>query len=172
MRRGEGLVVLDGSQHEPAVQLHVCLSGHVGDVPWTAVVARTCGHSSFKGCPMCFQLGATSNRDGDSLDCVRCQGYVNDIDTQVLQINGDIAPNEPGHITWTDGKVCYSASVAGSFTFNEDAANGIRVTDELHSRRAEGAAALMRQCITAWPMPERDHEESVQTWEERKLFFR
>jgi hypothetical protein len=141
-------------------------------VPWTTVVAKTCGHSSFKGCPMCFQLGVTSNRDGESLGCIRCLGYVNEIDTQVLRISGDIALHEPGHSAWVDDKVCYSADVAGSVIFNEEAANRIRVTDEMHKRRAEGAAALMRDCITAWPMSDQSHEESVQAWEERKSLFR
>jgi hypothetical protein len=53
--------------------------------------------------------------------------------------------------------------------FNVEAARAIRVTDELHKKRAEEAAALMRECMHARPMPEQQQGQSVQEWEGRMI---
>jgi hypothetical protein len=164
----EGLLVFEGNEQEAPVQVHLCLSGHVGDVPWTAIVARGCGHSSFKGCPRCFQLGLTTNTEGQSLGCVRCVGYMGEVDTQILRINHEILPGQPGHTFWEDGKVCYSVEEDGCHVFNEEGARAVRVTHEQHTKRAEGSAVIMRDCIQERPLPQRDEGESVQAWEERK----
>jgi hypothetical protein len=98
---------------------------------------------------------------------VRCLGYLQEIDSQVLHINADTAPDQPGHTFWEDRKVCYSVEEDGVMVFNEEAAHGIKVSEEQQKKRSEGAAALMRDCIEARPMPERENGECPQSWEER-----
>jgi hypothetical protein len=129
--RGEALDVYAGSgEQDPPVQVHLCLSGHVVDVPWTAVVAQACGHSSVKGCLRYFQLGVTCNSMGESLGCVHCLGYMRDSDTQILRVDTDIDPGQPGHVTWEEGKVCYSVQRDGAIVFNEEAARPIWVSED------------------------------------------
>jgi hypothetical protein len=166
----QALLVFEGNELEPPKQLYLCMSGHVGDVPWTAVVARACGHSSFKGCPRCFQLGVTINGEGESLGCVRCLGYLGEVCTQILRIDSSYPPDQPGHTFWEDGIVCYSAEEDGVQVFNEQGARAIRVTEEQRRKRAEGAAVLMRDCIAQRPLPTRGESECIQTWEERIIF--
>jgi hypothetical protein len=151
------------------MKLHLCMSGHVGDVPWTAIVARACGHSSFKGCPRCFQLGVTTNSEGEALGCVRCLGYLGEVCTQTLRINPSRPPGQPGHTFWEDGMICYSVEEDGVQVFNEQGARAIRVTEEQHRKRAQGAAVLMSDCVAQRPLPNQEEGESVQTWEERMI---
>jgi hypothetical protein len=167
----EALLVFEGNHQEPPMRLHLCMSGHVGDVPWTAILVRACGHSSFKGCPRCFQLGVTTNTEGETLGCVRCLGYLGEVCTQVLRIDPTIPPGQPGHTFWEDGMVCYSAEEDGVQVFNEQGARAIRVTEELHRKRAEGAAVLMSKCIAQRPLPYRAEGDSVHTWEERMILY-
>ncbi len=165
-QRGEALVVHEGvGPDDPRIQLHLCLSGHIGDVPWTAVISRACGHSSFKGCPRCFQVGATSNNQGQALGCVRCLGYTHDTMVQKLEVNHEWAVDDPRRISWVDSTVCYSTVVDGVAVFNEAAAENIRVNNDQNRLRAQGAARLMHDKIQARPMRDKQQDETVEAWE-------
>jgi hypothetical protein len=165
-QRGEALVVYEGGGPEdPRVQLHLCFSGHIGDVPWTAVIARACGHSSFKGCPRCFQVGATCNSQGQALGSVRCLGYIEDTMVQKLEINVDVPVGDPGHVTWIDSTICYSTVIEGVAVFDEAAAENIRVKNNQHQLRSQGATKLMHDKVRERPMRARQQDETVAAWE-------
>jgi hypothetical protein len=163
-------VVFEGAgPADPRVQLHLCFSGHIGDVPWTAVIARACAHSSFKGCPRCFQVGTTCNSQGEALGCVRLLGYLEDTLVQKLEINADVAIGNPGCTSWVDSTVCYTKLMDGEVVFDQDAANDIRVTNDQHRLRAQKATKLMRDKILLHPMRDRQYGESIEAWEEGKF---
>jgi hypothetical protein len=166
-QRGEALVVFEGSgPDDPKVQLHLCFSGHIGDVPWTAIMSRACGHSSFKGCPRCFQVGATCNKQGQALGSVRCLGYVEDTMAQKLEINADVPAEDPDFVTWVDSTICYSTVTEGVAVFDEVAADNIRVQHDQHKLRAQGATTLMHNMVQKRPMRDRQQGETVEAWEE------
>jgi hypothetical protein len=166
--RGDALVVFEGDGlNDPKVQLHLCISGHIGDVPWTAVIARACSHSSFKGCPRCFQLGTTCNSLGEALGCVRFLGYHEDTLVQKLEVNADVPPADPDYIHWVDSTICYATVVDGTAVFNQAAADQNRVRNEQHKLRARGATKLMHDKIRLRPMRDRRHGEALEAWEAR-----
>jgi hypothetical protein len=166
-QRGEALVVFEGAgPDDPRVQLHLCLSGHIGDVPWTAVMARACAHSSFKGCPRCFQVGTTCNSQGEALGCVRLLGYLEDTLVQKLEINTDMAVGDAEYTSWVDSTVCYTKVMDGRVVFDQVAANEIRVANDQHKLRAQSATKLMHDKVLLHPMRDRLHGETIEEWEE------
>jgi hypothetical protein len=67
------------NEQDSPIQLYLRMSGHVGDVPWTAILVRAYGHSSFKGCARCLQLVLIINCEGEPLGLVRCLGYLDKV---------------------------------------------------------------------------------------------
>lgn len=57
------------------IEAYLGVSGCIGDVPFSAMMANACGHSALKGCKFCFLLGQTKNSAQEKLPAVRFGGY-------------------------------------------------------------------------------------------------
>jgi hypothetical protein len=89
---------------------------------------------------------------------------------QELEINVDVAPGTPGYISWVDSTVCYASVTDGETVFNQAAAERIRVMNDQHRVRAQGATKLMHGKTQLRPMRDRRHGETIEEWEAGVLF--
>ena len=121
------------------------ISGCIGDVPFTAVVANSCGHTARKGCKFCFAVGCTCNADDEALNTVRHGGYDRTSKSTTAHLYGRGGG-------WEVRPLCFSAE-DGSFDATE-AAN-IRVTPELHAMRRQSAEDCRAQARQQHPPPVR-----------------
>jgi hypothetical protein len=139
--------------------LHVVLSGHIGDVPWTAITARACGHACFKGCPRCFLLGQTVNSKGESLGATRFGGYKEEADAQILKF----ADQLESATDWEDLQIKYSKADG---TFDKDVAARLKVQHVMHTSRAQGAEAARDRIAQLHPPPQLA-DEPHRDWQKR-----
>jgi hypothetical protein len=110
-------------------------------------------------------VGATCNSHGEALGCVRFLGYLEDTMAQKLETNPDVAPGASGYVRWVDSTVCYASVTDGVAEFDQTAAERIRVMNDRHRVRAQGATKLMHDMTQLRPMRDRRHGEQIEAWE-------
>ena len=128
---------------ENSIKCYLGVSGCIGDVPFTAMVASACGHTCKKGCKFCFLMGQTTNDLDEALRAVRSGGYNRDVTSTKAQKFDNSA-------NWVDVRVCFSAEDG---TFDETFAKDVKVTPDLHAMRVQAAQDVRDEARAQHPPP-------------------
>lgn len=146
------LVYEDPSGEQEPIRSYIALTGHVGDVPQTAISAAVCSHAAVKGCRACFILGSTCTRDGKTLKPPKFGGYAAE---GLAQAETFVIEEDEGGIMnakWSKEDVQY---LQADGTFNLDLAEKLRVSDTQNAQRAGNAARIADDAKRDYPTPER-----------------
>ena len=141
---------------QDCIQSYIGVSGCIGDVPFTAMMAGACGHTGFKGCKNCFLVARTTSDTGKPLKpprfCSYCQGVASAIAELVTT---DAA--------WqTVQGVCFtSKDASGNCRFDEDTLSQLRVTPELQSILVHTAEDIREEVRQKWPLPPKPDDASL-----------
>ena len=151
----------DGVTPQNSIKCYLGVSGCIGDVPFTAMVANACGHSAFKGCKFCFLVGQTINEKGEPLGIVRWGGC--DRSATLPKAHKYDAEG-----AWDEVPVHFSA-VGG--TFDATMADSIKVTPGLHAMRVQSAQDVRAEARAQHPPPARppnacSGSEALEAWQD------
>lgn len=126
------------------ISTYIGVSGCIGDVPFTAMMAGACGHTGCKGCKNCFLLGRTTSASGKPLKPPRFCSYCQNIADAIAElVTADAGWQEVDNISFTgqDGK------------FDEATLNQLRVTPELQSILVQTAEDIREDVRQKRPLP-------------------
>ena len=143
-----------------SIKCYLGVSGCIGDVPFTAMVANACGHTAMKGCKYCFLVGQTRNDNQEKLGTVRfcgCDHEATSTKAHVFGLNG----------VWSEVPACFSAEDG---SFDKQRAEALKITPELQRMRelsAIDARNTARGNNPPPPLPPgaRDGNQAQMDWE-------
>lgn len=142
------------------IECFIGVTGCIGDVPFTAMMANACGHSGKKGCKYCFLLGQSFNDQDEPLGTVRfCGCDSNAVSTQahVFDASG----------FWSSVPACF---VDGDNRFDQQRADSLKITPDLQLMRERSAMDKRAAARLAHPPPvrpdnARDGNQAQLDWE-------
>ena len=115
---------------QPPLQYHIVLTGHIADVPQTAISACCIGHTAEKGCPRCFILGTqTGIKDGTAYTATRFLGYSENINVSGFTEQGEYFVRETQ----------FTQRYQNVVSFKREDAQQASITHRLHEIRARTA---------------------------------